>query len=437
MVENSENSFLDFKAFAQEHMQQLESMREAAYAKYRVRLITAIIFGAIIIVTAGLLVNAGYIGAVVAAIIVVLAFILLSLSVVQVIMTYRRSSWNLRGNYSLKEAAFNKLFGYFGDYSYSNLTDAEDLTTKGVSPERFHNCPHIPQYHVYRAEDYIRGTYRDAKVEISEAEMILQDDGRQICIFRGLIVSIDIDEIDIKLRGKFDGKGVLIADAKKDSLSTQQLYKEYASITLPEAYKNQFEAYATDEAAAQHLFTPVLFERLNAMQAMVNNTSEQNTHKDEQLHWLRAQTSNRLLQVFEKLFMGVYFLSRVIKGMLFERVNYIKLLKDGVNVRGVWTHNHRVDEVNYEHITDSNKFADHVSYAVTTLNNNVECSFFDDKFLITIPHPHDLFEPNSLFEPVLNHEDVNLVYELMHTVQDIVAHVCDAKDTLNDSVRYN
>lgn len=431
--------FSDFKAVAERHADTLEEMRRSALASYRARLqlsamlILAAIAAVYVVFRLGGE-NEFFWCAVVSAI--VLTFTL-AFHVVGAIFDYRRKTWAQGAPHSLKETAFHDLFAFFGDYSFKNLVDVEDMQTKGVPASRLRNSPHLPKYHIYRAEDYVSGVYNDAKVEFSEAEMILQEHGKQISLFRGLLVVVDIDELDIKLRGKFSGKGVVIADAKKHDIAVSAQYADYEPVPLPEEHEARFEAYATDVETASRLFTPEMLAHLAALQEIIAGNEEQITHQDEQYQWLRAQSSNWLLRKFESLLLGCFFVLRMLWGFFFERVNYLKLMRDGANVQYLWTHEIDAHSVNYEHIYDKDKFADIVSDSIHALNKCVECSFYDDKLLITIPHRMDLFEPNSLFEPALNAEDIKLVYELMRTIEDIVDIVVKAKDGQNKTARYN
>ncbi|MGE0755157.1 MAG: hypothetical protein AB7L92_08375, partial [Alphaproteobacteria bacterium] len=49
-----------------------------------------------------------------------------------------------------------------------------------------------------------------------------------------------------------------------------------------------------------------------------------------------------------------------------------------------------------------------------------QCSFFDDKVLISLPTSGNLFEPDSLFNPPLTQEDIQLSYNIMSTISGIV-----------------
>lgn len=443
-----EMSYERFLALAELHLKAIEALRQKNLLKARLHLwVAPIIFALILLTLTKLLalldafLDITTDRTIETIILALVAFGFTAYWVVSPILRYRRCSDTVGDELittSLKETIYNPLFQIFGDFHYQNLTDIEDLRTKGVSPARFHDAPHIPDYHEYRAEDWVKGVVDGAKVEFSEAEMIVHLEGQKIGIFRGMVMVIDVDEIDTKLRGKFSGKGALVADAKKMALSIRQHYEDYERLPLPDKWEAIFEAYATNPEEAKRVFNEALLERLNAISKLIQETPDQVTHNDDKLFWLHTQLSNALLGWFEKMVAAVFLFKKVATALLFERNNYFPLLKKDIEVHDIFTK--RLNEMSkaYEVPFDVDKYADTLSGSQKSLNTCVEASYYDDRLVITIPYQQDIFEPNSLFEPALSKQDIKLLYELMQIVKSLTQNVANVKDGMNAQARsYN
>lgn len=439
----NEMTYEGFLSPAEPHLKDIEAYRRKCLIKARVHLWTAPIIFALIFLSLTMLLSffdtllgISASRSVENIVLGVMALGFTAFWIISPVLRYRRNSYgNGQVVTSLKEVVYNQLFQIFGDFNYQNLTDIEDLRTKGVSPARFHDAPHIPDYHEYRAEDWVKGVVDGAKVEFSEAEMIVHEAGEKIGIFRGMVLVIDIDEIDTKLRGKFAGKAALVADAKKTALSIRQHYKDYERLPLPGKWEEQFEAYATHTEEAKQIFTEDLLERLDSISRQIQQTPDQITHNDDKLFWLSSQLSDKLLAWFENMVAGLLFFGSAIISLIFKRVNYFSLLKKGVDIRGIFTMQLNEMSKAYEVPFDADKYADKLSDSQKSLNKCVEASYYDDRLVITIPYLQDLFEPNSIFEPALKEHDTKLLYGLMQTVKSLTQNLANAKDAMNASAQ--
>ena len=303
--------------------------------------------------------------------------------------------------YSLKEHCYGNLFQYFGDFTYRNLADVEDLTTHGISPRHFHEAPNVAAFDEYRAEDHVMGRVNNAKVELSEAQLVRRRGGERTALFRGLAIVVDIDEVKSRLRGPFNGMGVAIADFKKDAPVIQREFENWQRIDLKNAALEQhFEAFTTNEEEAEAIFTPKMLHELLTLQESLKHAKDQHVHDDEKI--LVA-----LARGVAKVFAAGSTLSLMGRKSLHAHYD----ITDDVSMN------------KFEPLADG-KIAQ-------ALNESIECSFFRDRVLITIPYTHDFFEPNSLFEPAIHEGDLELVYSIMRVVNLVAMNVTGAKDALN------
>lgn len=279
-----------------------------------------------------------------------------------------------------------KKFGKHGDAHrhslkdaiYSRLTeffgDFHFAPSGGIPLSDIRNASILPAYDHFVTEDYILGSMNEMTVKMSEARLMRVVNGKKLAVFHGVMVLIDICETSEKLRGNFSGRTVVISDSRKEQQEIVQKYGELKRYLLPTGeLEQQYEAYTSDEKEAAGLITQELFTHVNALYEKLLCAQMQIEHWDAKLEKL----INRLLGRTKAT------------------------------------------------------TPDAIVYDNTAINERVQVEFYDDKVLITVPCPYDLFEPNSIFEPALVGEDADILYEIMRVVHDlslIVKHYLDSRN---------
>lgn len=310
----------------------------------------------------------------------------------------------------LKEQSFEALFRYFGDLSLRS--------EHNVSMLNLHGNRILPDYEHMYSEDRITGTVLDSRLEIAEAKLITDHQGRKVAVFSGLLVIIDVCNPDVKLRGDFQGETVLIQDGRKHAGYIEEKYKGFEKVALPtRELESRFEVLSTAPEEASRLLNEGFIREIETLSDIIAGAREQMTHSDATAI---ALTAARI---------------RYLGGVLFSWLAAIPLTL-GYNL-----YHHKLDVTRYRILRYRNAESydplKHTAVyqsvgAVSAeelehLNEGVECNFYKDKILLTIPYVHDLFEPNSLFEPALIEEDTELVYHIMQAVKTVTEKVVAAK----------
>ena len=222
----------------------------------------------------------------------------------------------------------------------------------------------LPEFDVYECEDVITGEYADVKVQIGEGRLIRSTHAAPESVFRGLLILIDICNTNIKLRAPFSGKTVVISDSGKFNTFFVELYKSYSNFPLPsENLEREFEAYCTVPNEAKQLLTIEFLGAIKNLHTLVNQVQLQHQHFDAKA---------------------------------------TEILQDQAS---------------------KSRYISHTK----AINESVQCAFYDDKMLVSVPYPHDLFEPDSIFDKPLNDEDMKLLYMIMTTTFTLVEHVLKTK----------
>ncbi len=288
--------------------------------------------------------------------------------------------------FCLKSKIFSEFMSYFGKIAFKSNAF---LPFHEIEPSTI-----IPEYDELKCEDYIEGEFNQMKVKIAETKLIKNIDGKPVDFFNGLIVLIDFSESRIKLRAKLSGKSVLINDNKKFCDLAQSKYKSFEEFKLEGELESKFEAYTTNRAEAEKFFTPEIINSVAGFSGFLSSLKNQQHEWDDALMH-RFETT--LMRMSQYLWAGIS-VSGNLSGLKldFSTNNYLEGVFDPTKIN-------------------------ELSSDIKAINCSVQCAAYDDKFLITLPHAHDLFEINSIFEEAIIEEDKRFLYELVRFISNITS----------------
>ena len=278
--------------------------------------------------------------------------------------------------FSLKDSVFSPLVRFFGNWEYA--PDA------GLMQYQVKESKILPSYNEFRAEDLLRGTAHDMVMYLAQVALVKQEDGVAKNAFHGLIAVIDISEMSTRLRANFQSHTVLLADANKENFLGKS-FASYSTVPMPNAaLENRFEAYSTDIEEAMGLLTQPLLEELLSLHVFLQNLQAQHTHADDKAYFAMGQ--------------------------LFSSLGYALLGRADFEKR-------------YSNMQDLDKF-NPASRQSKVWQSELQMEFKEDKLTLTLPCSHDPFEPNSMFEPALVPEDLELLFRVMNALE-MVARTLD------------
>lgn len=283
-------------------------------------------------------------------------------------------------HHSLKDRIYSQLARYFDNFEFAPDGGNFIADLRGATI--------IPPFHLFLAEDYLKGVMHGCMVRISEAKIVQVNAGRREALFRGLVVVADISDSRVKLRRPFAGRTALISDTRRHLEAGQNMQR----LPLPRAFEERFECLTSEPGEGSRLMTPEVLEALQALETKIGSLARQRQHWDSRL----AYAANALL--------------------------------DRLSLRV--TRSRRAAEMEYERMRarlDLTKEDAH-SRHTGAINDCLQMECFNDKIVITLPCPYDLFEPNSLFEPALNEEDATFFFSLMETLDILTASLTHALD---------
>lgn len=311
----------------------------------------------------------------------ILCLVLAIVAVLLPVMSYRgsnRSSGQASGTISLKDRIYSEIMLSFGGFKFAAgggyfLTEAKRATI-------------LPEHDVAVTEDYIEGSLHLSHIQMAEVRCLRLQESERRAVFRGLVVLIDFVNMGLKLRRNFLGRTVLIADGQKNLPGLSAAFSSLQTVALPTSrLEALLEAYASDAEEARGLLNASLLETLSELAVFLGNLKQQETHWDTQLAHMGHALLHRLKHAGAKSPERPfdYILSA-------EDAEALQLFKNEPAHAGE-------DSILYQ----------------------VRLEFFEDKALLLVPCPHDLFETNSLFEPALNREDAEILYRIMKAVDQL------------------
>ncbi len=268
----------------------------------------------------------------------------------------------------LKELIYSRVFKAFGPFTFR---------PEGMNAEV--NLMHpllLPPHDEYRSEDYIRGIYEQTILNIGDAQLVSKIQEKRRSIFRGLFVTIDLSDPKVRLRGLFQGRTAVIERKRRKLSYIKERFKHFEEIDLPKRKLNEhFKAFTTHQAEAQEVLSDAFFTHLLRLGKVLEQAPKARKNWDDAIYRLLTSASRPKL--------------------------------------------YDVDEESA------------LSDALYSINNAVQCSFYEDKIQITIPYQEDLFEPPSLFARPLEREELFTIFCLMHVLSDLIKEVDRAKSVLD------
>ena len=301
---------------------------------------------------------------------------------------------------AIKEEIFGELLKFFGKFDFQK--------GQTLPFQYLHNSMIIPEYTGYASEDRITGVFNNAKIDVAEIALAKQREDKGILSFKGLVIVIDVCNTDLTLRGPFKGNTVLIADHKKHLDYIKDKFKDYTRLEPPvKELEDRFEMYTTDVDEANKMVCERLLRSLTGLSDYIHSLTEQKTHHDDKLEIMYNQLKQDIQTAKDNK-----QLDEEQKGLWWEElIDEVKEIKDA-KLHKVYKEDPRYGVSDME-----------------SLNNDVACSFYDDKVLLTIPHINDLFEPNPINEVPIIGEDIELIYHLMKTIHEITNIIIENKSS--------
>lgn len=296
-----------------------------------------------------------------------------------------------RLEYSLKHDLYTNLLSAFGEFKF--------VSSGNIPLPLLDKTSILPSFDRVIAEDYTIGILNDMTIKMTEASLIRIREGGKISFFNGLLILIDTSESRIKLRRNFSGRTILArSDAGQLRADAARKFPEVSQSWVP---LSGYECLTSSPDESRQLLTSDLVKSLADIHEIILNLKRQAEHIDTMIiHSLNA-------------------LYDMAKGGLLDRVSLkpLPVEQDYDKRRG-------------ENLDLTKR--DPLSHDMDAANQGLRAEFFEDKILIALPYPHDLFEPNSIFESPLSEEDVRIVYALMDLLLKITLKtdevLCDSSE---------
>ena len=153
---------------------------------------------------------------------------------------------------SVKTEIFPEIFKFFGeDFQYS---EDSQLKMELLDVSRI-----IPSYDNSYLEDYVKGSYKDVTMELTEANLTKVEGygkhRRTVTVFNGIFILLEMNK-------NFSGSTIVKKDEEKIwNLFTKSKDLENVKLEDP-VFEKKFEVYSTDQVEARYLLTPSFMERL-------------------------------------------------------------------------------------------------------------------------------------------------------------------------------
>lgn len=298
---------------------------------------------------------------------------------------------------TLKEITFKKAFQFFGDF---NLDPAG-----GIAGSSLQGSNILPPYDKIYSEDLITGSYKNIRIEMCEAEMaVTQGLPKPFSVFKGMLVVLTLPA-----GARFQGQTVVIQDENKDIAAVQKNLAGMERIDLPtDEFEIHYEALTTNKAEATRLINEGFMETMVGLFRTLRNTSVQVTHTDDKIVHSLEYFKKTALEAFKNPQPAIKF----VKAKLQNLPELMRELPQKMHDFSEKTKQLQA-RLQGKESADSEPVAITLPDGVYSINNSVQCSFYGDKVLLTIPYDNDLFEPNSVFEHAFEAEDITLTYAMM------------------------
>jgi hypothetical protein len=283
-------------------------------------------------------------------------------------------------HFSLKDTLFSNIIRFFGTWDYA--PDAKILGQK------LNGSIIFPQYDQLEAEDLFHATASGCTAWIGEVTAIRLLHRVRHTAFHGLVMVVDISDTQLALRAPFTGHSVLLTDANKTAAFAER-FASYARVPLPtHALEEAFELFSTHPHEAAKLVSAPLLEQLVRVHHVLQHATQQHQHVESALSYgvqslFKQEATTRGLADFEKAMLAKLDISK-----------------------------------------QNPPSADAMLY-----QQSVQIEWMDERCIITLPYMHDLFEPNSMFSPPLVAEDAEILWQTVHALHAVCAHIHTVSQT--------
>jgi len=167
----------------------------------------------------------------------------------------------------IKSRIFPKIFAYFGeDFHYSETSRYNDPMAK-LEPSKI-----VPSYDRESCEDFIKGSYKDVRLELFEAH--LEDERRSnnsnhyTTVFRGLVVHLSMNKA-------FRGQTIIKRDIGKIGGFFRSKVSQLSQVKLEDPkFEKLFDVFSNDQIEARYLLTPSFMERLIQLDASIGRENK-------------------------------------------------------------------------------------------------------------------------------------------------------------------
>ena len=296
------------------------------------------------------------------------------------VFAYRRRSPSMdvadeplasEGRDSLKQLLFGHLLQAFGPF--------QSHPRGMVSPNKLANAPLLPAYDAYLAEDRITGQLNGMEVDICEGRFIRYENRRPRVTFQGILILIDISENRTMLRSPLLGRTVLVNDRDKQQVRQLLEGEQWQRFDLPtRPLEDSLEVLTTYPGEAAFFSNAALLEHCNTIIAKLGAARSQLQHADTK-GWNGLVTlSEGMARLLDRLVAGS-------SGPTLHRKARQPQLDAPVD--------------------------------------RLQMALWEDKLMVLLPCPHNMFEPDSILNDPLHEEDLQLLYMLMALLDDLTRSI--------------
>lgn len=185
---------------------------------------------------------------------------------------------------AVKAKIFPAIFSFFGKdfiYSEDNLLPISSLQYSGI----------IPSYNGEKTEDYIKGSYKEVSLELTEAKLT-ETTGtgkhrRTVTKFRGLFVLLSMNK-------RFSGKTIIRRDTGAIANWLSDKFSNLETVKLEDPiFEKQFECYSSDQVEARYLLTTSFMQRLLELSQLFGTGNIQCSFYENRLLLMLSSKENR------------------------------------------------------------------------------------------------------------------------------------------------
>ncbi len=185
---------------------------------------------------------------------------------------------------SVKEIIYPEIFKFFGD-DYVYFEDGP-LSVASLKPSGI-----IPSYDNSHVEDYVKGSYKDVGLELTEAKLTEErGSGKNrstVTVFRGIFVLFSANK-------NFSGQTIVRKDSGRIGNWLRDKFNKLENVALEDPkFEKKFEVYSDDQIEARYLLTPSFMERLLTLSDLFRGSGVQCSFYDNRLLLMIASTHDR------------------------------------------------------------------------------------------------------------------------------------------------